>query len=60
MRTIYRPVVKSILDSLTPEGKAELMKNENIKDDRYYYAYMTGAMEAICKMLMKPDVQVLD
>ena len=60
MRTIYRPVVKSILDSLTPEGKAELMKNENIKDDLYYYAYMTGAMEVICKMLMEPDVQVLD
>ena len=60
MRTIYRPVVKSILDSLTPEGKAELMKNENIKDDCYYYAYMTGAMEVICKILMEPDVQVLD
>ena len=60
MRTIYRPVVKSVLDSLTPEGKAELMKNENIKDDRYYYAYMVGAMEVICKMLMEPDVQVLD
>ena len=60
MRTIYRPVVKSVLDSLTPEGKEELMKKQNIKDDVYYYAYMTGAMEAICRMLMEPDVQVLD
>ena len=60
MRTIYRPVIKSVLDSLTPEGKEELMKNQNIKDDLYYYAYMIGAMEAICRMLMEPDVQVLD
>lgn len=60
MRTIYRPVVKSILESLTPEGKAELMKNENIKDDVYYYAYMVGAMEVICNILMEPDVVVLD
>ena len=59
MRTIYRPVVKSILDSLTPEGKEKLKKNQNIKDD-LYYAYMTGAMEAICRLLMEPDVQVLD
>ena len=60
MKTIYRPVVKSILDSLTPEGKDALMKSHNMKEEVMYYAYMTGAMEVICRMLMEQDVQVVD
>lgn len=60
MGTIYRSVIKSTLDALTPEGKEALMKSHNMKEDIMYYAYMTGALEAICKWLMDPDVQVLD